>query len=211
MSEWNVRAPWEIDPPEGLGKDERVEYMLWGEELQPARYGSAGMLSWHNFQADQFQGRIARWRRVQAAPSTNPKDVIGSTKLPLHLWPAEATAVGCLGLLDGKGKYGRDNYVAGDGVIASIYVDACMRHLAAWFAGEHAAPDSKIPHLGHALACLAILVKAEAHGKLVDDRSYDPSGAYLKLVRSLTPLVGEVQQAHAGKDPKHWTIGDTQE
>ena len=209
MSEWNVRAPWETEPPKGLGMDERIEYLLWGEGDKHVRAAPAGAVCWGGSDRPGG-GRITRWRRVQAA-TVNPKDAIGSTKLPLHLWPAEATAVGCLGLLDGKGKYGRDNYVAGDGVIASIYVDACMRHLAAWFAGEHAASDSKIPHLGHALASLAILVKAEAHGKLVDDRSYDPSGAYLKLVRSLTPLVSEVQQAHADKDPKHWTIRDVQE
>ena len=41
---------------------------------------------------------------------TNPKDAIGSQKLPLHLWPTTATAMGCLGLLDGALKYGRANW-----------------------------------------------------------------------------------------------------
>lgn len=27
---------------------------------------------------------------------TNPKDLIGSGKLPLHLWPTTATAMGCI-------------------------------------------------------------------------------------------------------------------
>lgn len=59
---------------------------------------------------------------------TNPKDLIGSGKLPLHLWPTTATAMGCIGLLEGMLKYGRSNWREA-GVRASIYVDACKRHL----------------------------------------------------------------------------------
>jgi hypothetical protein len=147
---------------------------------------------------------------IEVKKSTNPKDEIGSTKLPLHLWPSEATAMGCLGLLEGECKYGRDNYVAGDGVIASIYVDACKRHLDAWFSGEEVAPDSGVPHLANALACIAILVKSEAHGKLVDDRGYDPTGAYRKLVEKLTPHVSRIRAFFADKRPRHWTIADTE-
>ena len=32
---------------------------------------------------------------------TNPKDMIGSDKVPLHLWPETATVMGTMGLLDG--------------------------------------------------------------------------------------------------------------
>lgn len=152
-------------------------------------------------------------------PSTNPKDAIGSVKLPLHLWPAEATALGCLGMLEGRCKYGRNNYVAGDGVIASIYVDAAKRHLDAWFSGEEFNPDLLftedgepgvgLSHLGNALACIAIVVKAQAHGKLIDDRDFSGSpGAYRKFVERLTPLVKKIQGKFAGKTPKHYTIAD---
>lgn len=82
--------------------------------------------------------------------STNPKDLIGSSKLPLSLWPATATAMGCLAFLDGALKYGRSNFRA-VGVRASIYVDAAKRHLDAWFEGEEFDPDSSLPHLSHAL------------------------------------------------------------
>lgn len=44
---------------------------------------------------------------------TNPKDAIGSSKLPLHLWPTTATVVGCMALLDGALKYGRSNWRPG--------------------------------------------------------------------------------------------------
>lgn len=145
----------------------------------------------------------------QQKPSTNPKDAIGSHKLPLHLWPAEATAMGCLGMLEGDGKYGRNNYVAGDGVIASIYVDAAKRHLDAWFSGEEFAPDSGVPHLSNALSSIAILVKAQAHGKLIDDRDYESKpGAYRALVERLTPHVARLKKMFAEKKPKRWTIAD---
>lgn len=142
--------------------------------------------------------------------STNPKDAIGSVKLPLHLWPAEATAMGCLGMLEGEAKYGRNNFIAGNGVIASIYVSACKRHLDAWFSGEEVSADSGNPHLSNALACLAIIVKAQAHGKLVDDRDYAPNNGYRRLIDALTPHVARIKTLFADKRPKHWTIKDSQ-
>ncbi len=59
--------------------------------------------------------------RVASAPKNpNPKDSIGSTKIPMHLWPDTATVYGALALLDGAAKYGRGNYRASP-VRASIY------------------------------------------------------------------------------------------
>jgi hypothetical protein len=137
---------------------------------------------------------------------SNPKDLIGSGKLPLHLWPETATAVGCLGLLDGMLKYGRSNWRA-VGVRASIYVDALRRHTNAYFEGEDNDPDSGLPHLSHMLACIAILVDSKAAGNLTDDRMFP--GGYRNLVTELTPLVDTLKQRHAGKSPKHYTIADT--
>lgn len=137
---------------------------------------------------------------------TNPKDTIGSSKLPLHLWPATATAMGSIGLLNGALKYGRSNWRAA-GVRASIYVDACKRHLDAWFEGEETDPDDGAPHLAAALACLAIIVDAKAAGMLNDDRQFP--GGYRQLLDELTPHVERLKAHHAGKEPKHWTIADT--
>jgi hypothetical protein len=136
---------------------------------------------------------------------TNPKDAIGSDKLPLHLWPETATAMGTLGLLDGALKYGRNNWRE-TGVRATIYIDALKRHINAYAEGEDLDPDSKMPHLAHALACLAILVDADAAGKLNDDRNYP--GGYRSLVEELTPFVKQIKERHADKLPKHWTIAD---
>lgn len=136
---------------------------------------------------------------------TNPKDAFGSNKVPLHLWPATATVAGSMALLDGAMKYGRGNYRA-VGVRASIYFDACNRHLNAWFEGEDNDPDSGLPHLGHALACLAILVDAQAADQLTDDRQYP--GGYRELLEQMTPHVERVRMQHAGRDPRHFVIDD---
>jgi hypothetical protein len=116
--------------------------------------------------------------------------------------------MGCLGLLEGKSKYGRSNWRA-SGVRASIYVDACKRHLDAWFVVEDLSPEG-LPHMANALACLAILVDAEANGMLLDDRQYNPKGGYRALVEKLTPRVKQVLQLYADKSPKHWERQDAQ-
>lgn len=142
----------------------------------------------------------------QPLPGLNPKDAIGSNKLPLHLWPETATMLGCLGLLDGMLKYGRSNFRHVD-ILASLYVDAARRHLAAWFEGEDDDPDSGLPHLAHALASLAILVDAQAAGRLIDDRQ--SRIAYREMVQALTPHVARLKALHADKSPRHYTIADT--
>jgi polyhydroxyalkanoate synthesis regulator phasin len=139
------------------------------------------------------------------AKPSNPKDMIGSGKLPIHLWPNTATAMGCIGFLNGMLKYGRSNFRA-IGIRASIYYDAAKRHLDAWFEGEEVDPDDEVPHLAAALACIAIIVDADAAGVLNDDRAYP--GGYRALVERLTPLVGHLKSHHEGKNPHHYTIAD---
>ena len=136
---------------------------------------------------------------------TNPKDEIGSMKLPLHLFPVTAIAMGCIGMLNGLCKYGRMNFRV-MGIRASVYVAAALRHIFAWLEGEEDDPVEKVPHLAAALACLAIIVDARAAGKFHDDRNV--RGGYIELVKKLTPLVGHLKQLHSGYSPKHWTIAD---
>ena len=138
--------------------------------------------------------------------ATNPKQAIGSDKLPFHLWPETASLMGTLGLLDGMLKYGRTNWRPA-GVRASIYFDAIRRHMNAWFEGEDEDPDSGLPHFAHALASLAILVDAQAAGVLNDDRMI--AGGYRKLLTEMTPHVAALKERHADKDPRHFTIADS--
>lgn len=135
----------------------------------------------------------------------NPKDIIGRSKLPLHLWPMTATAMGSIAMLNGALKYGRANWRAIN-VNASVYVDACQRHLTAWFEGNEC-DEEGVPHLGSALACIAILIDAKAAGTLNDDRQVE--GGYQELIQALSPHVARLRQMHADKSPKHWTIQDS--
>jgi|SRR5271165_2072135 len=101
--------------------------------------------------------------------STNPKDKLGLKKVRLSLVPPSSTIYQALAMEDGAAKYGPYNWREKK-VIASIYIDAAKRHIDSFFDGEDNASDSKKPHLGHALACLGIIVDALETGNLIDDR-----------------------------------------
>lgn len=102
--------------------------------------------------------------------STNPKDAVGIKKVPLSLIPATAMVYQALAHKDGAIKYGPANWRT-EGVSARVYIDACKRHLDKWFdGGEENASDSGVHHLGHAVACLNIIMDSMVCGKLVDDR-----------------------------------------
>jgi hypothetical protein len=100
---------------------------------------------------------------------TNPKDAVGSLKVPLHLIPAPVQGELALALLEGSLKYGAFNYRVA-GVRTSVYYDACRRHLDAYMEGEDTDPDSGLPHVVKAMACLCILRDADRQGMLNDDR-----------------------------------------
>ena len=70
---------------------------------------------------------------------------------------------------DGVNKYGIFNW-RDSKVTSTVFYDAILRHLFAWYSGEQRAPDSGIHHLAHAMAGLAILLDAEYHSVLNDDR-----------------------------------------
>lgn len=190
--------------------------ILEGSVVEHVNSGERGIVSkigddiycvmWESGEEDWMPARYVKIATTDTK-QTNPKDMIGSGKLPLHLWPATASAVGCLGLLDGMLKYGRSNWRVA-GVRASIYVDAAKRHLDKWFEGQDVDDDSGLPHFAHALACIAILVDAQAAGKLNDDRQV--AGGYLTLLDELTPHVGRLKELHAEKSPKHYSIADSQ-
>jgi hypothetical protein len=55
-------------------------------------------------------------------------------------------------------------------VSSTVYYDAALRHLMAWFDGETIDPESGLSHLAHVMACCNILLDAEKNGKLNDNR-----------------------------------------
>ncbi len=100
---------------------------------------------------------------------TNPKDLVGQTKAQMHLIPPAAKIALAEALMDGAKKYQPYNWRE-KGVRTSVYLSACERHLMSYLDGEELAKDSGVHHLGHAMACLAILLDAVALGNVVDDR-----------------------------------------
>ena len=134
---------------------------------------------------------------------TNPKDAIGVRKAPLSCVPAGVIAEIGVGMLEGAAKYGRFNF-RGVGVRASVYYDAAMRHLFAWWEGEDIDPDSGLHHVAKALTTLAVLRDAQIQAKCSDDRPPRSAAFYARLNEQASAILDR----HADKAPKHWTIAD---
>lgn len=106
---------------------------------------------------------------LQKIKNSNPKDAVGIKKVPFSTVPTPVVAEIGLAMLEGGRKYGRHNYRK-IGVRASVYYDAFMRHITAWWEGENIDPDSGLNHLTKAMACLVVLKDAINVNNWVDDR-----------------------------------------
>lgn len=113
----------------------------------------------------------------------NPKDLVGVKKPRLSLVSPAGMIYEALAMQNGADKYGPYNWREKK-VQAMIYLEACMRHLLAWQEGEEIAADSGVPHLGHAKACLGILIDALETDSLIDNRP--KKGAAAKLIDRYT-------------------------
>ena len=137
---------------------------------------------------------------METKPS-NPKDVVGIRKVPMSTVSAPVMAEIGVAMLEGACKYGRHNYRA-VGVQASVYYDATLRHLMAWWEGEDFDPDSNLSHITKALASLVVLRDAMIQGKFNDDRPPRSRDFYPQL----NELCSKILDRHADKTPQHYTI-----
>jgi len=112
----------------------------------------------------EFEG----WEQRTSNPS-NPKQLYGDKKVPIHLVPPTAIAYLALALRDGARKYGAYNYRETK-VESMTYIGAAMRHIMAYLDGEWLDDDSGNPHIAHAMACLAILADCTEGANLIDNR-----------------------------------------
>lgn len=101
--------------------------------------------------------------------ASNPKQAQGIKKVPTHVIPPNVVAEVGLALLEGALKYGSYNYRA-IGVRTSTYIDALNRHISAFWNGEDTDPESGLPHIIKAIACLVVLRDSQAYGNVTDDR-----------------------------------------
>lgn len=101
---------------------------------------------------------------------SNPKESIGKSKWRiLSVLPMGVIWEAAVGMLEGALKYGRHNYRVA-GVRASIYYDATMGHLSAFWEGEDIDQDSQLSHITKAITSLITLRDGMMQGKWVDDR-----------------------------------------
>jgi len=128
---------------------------------------------------------------------TNPKDALGDKKVNLALVPPASIIHEAMAMENGAKKYDPYNWRSKK-VRATVYVAACMRHLLEYLDGASFSSDTDPPvhHLGHAKACLGIVLDALETGNLIDDRP--APGAASRLVARETPR--NVISAHLGLD-----------
>lgn len=115
------------------------------------------------------RARVIGLRNANAAVGVNPKDKIGAAKVDFTVCPGTAKVAWALAQMDGCYKYGPYNWRV-EPVQLRTYIAAAERHLESFLDGEDKADDSGILHLGHVMACCAIMIDAMAQGKAVDDR-----------------------------------------
>lgn len=112
----------------------------------------------------------------------NPKDTAGRCKADTSLVTGVMIAHLADALTDGAEKYGVANW-RDIRVQARTYCSAADRHIRSWLDGEETAHDSHVHHLAHAAASLLILLDAQIHGSMIDNRQTPGRSAaeFLKL------------------------------
>jgi hypothetical protein len=122
--------------------------------------------------------------------SSNPKKAYGIAKPSAHFIPPTAIVHLSRAMMEGAAKYGAYNWRE-SAVDVTTYYSAALRHWMLFLSGEDRDPETGLHHLGYAMACAAIVLDAQAAGKLVDDRA---KGVDLgALIRELTKTEGGQQ------------------
>lgn len=125
----------------------------------------------------------------------NPKKAYGDKKPGLHLNPLSAQIAQWEAQFDGALKYGEVNW-RDQPVEAMTYIDAAIRHIRLYENGEKFARDTKVQNLGAVMACCAILIDAELHNTLIDNRKHSPATCDLLHERG-EQMVYVLRQAQA--------------
>lgn len=108
-----------------------------------------------------------------STPPTDPKKIYGEKKPPMQLIPSAIEEPMARVLEYGAKKYGEWNWRKNP-VEIMTYIGAIRRHVAEILDGNLFDEESGQPHLAHIAASCAIVLDAERHGMLIDNRP--PSG-----------------------------------
>lgn len=109
--------------------------------------------------------------QVTYGPTGGAKESEG--KPPISLVPREFVEGAARAFAFGAKKYSAHNWRKG--IAHSKLYDALQRHLTAYNEGEDLADDSKLKHLDHAAACLAMLMAGCVDHPELDDRYKEPT------------------------------------
>lgn len=100
---------------------------------------------------------------------TDPKAVAGAAKPQLQLIPPALNAETAKALALGAAKYGPWNWRT-NRVEIMTYLGAMKRHIDAIIEREDIDPESGASHFGHIAAGCGIVLDAQKHGTLIDNR-----------------------------------------
>jgi len=139
----------------------------------------------------------------------NPKKAYGDKKPGLHLNPLSAAIAQWEAQFDGALKYGETNW-RDQPVEAMTYIDAAIRHIRLYENGEKYARDTKVQNLGAVMACCAILIDAELHGALIDNRKHSPQTCDILHERG-EEMVKVLRQAQAEREHPLYKVQQKQE
>lgn len=120
--------------------------------------------------------------------SENPKDRIGVTKARIDLVPPALVIEVAPVMALGAKKYGPHNWRQTD-VRLTVYLTAIIRHALAALDGQWLDPESGRPHVAHIGAGAAIVLDANAIGRLDDDTVAGPAA---DLLAAQAPKAGKV-------------------
>jgi hypothetical protein len=102
----------------------------------------------------------------------NPKHIraMKDGKPPMEYLVWEPLVAVARVLQHGALKYGVRNWLK-DAILCTTYIAAFFRHIfLGWALGEDIDPDSGEHHLAHVAAMCLIIMDAQKHGTLIDDR-----------------------------------------
>lgn len=89
-------------------------------------------------------------------------------KIDFSLLPSVALEEAAKAFMYGASKYGRFNYKKG--LEVSRLIAAALRHIYAYSSGKNIDEESKISHLGHALANIMMIIDLTELNTLIDNR-----------------------------------------
>lgn len=143
--------------------------------------------------------RDANGAETATTKASNPKDAAATgRRISFAAVPVRALAGAALALGgEGAHKYGRHNYRIA-GVRASVYYDASLRHIFAWWEGEDIDPASHLHHIDKAIAGLLVLRDAQLGGMCTDDRPPPVDSRWVDRANTMQIEIGARMAADFG-------------